>query len=365
MRREGLINQSSTLAEISTTSASSTKQGKDIYDGVERIERSVQSACVVLPVLQRQREASSLNLHGLHDGVHSIHRDMKEHHTSFSGSFATLKTQFEQTSSATESAILARIDGLARQNLGLMKALEQHSESNETRAATLVSSDLSTDPNLLLLTSVQESDVRSIQLSLMQSPSFFRKTCDEFKDLELDDAAKNIAHRTFMSPSTIGKTRMGKVCTCRFRASSQRYSSSQNSNLRESSWTVSLRTANVCHHHDCPHSAWTESSWSLSFRLAYCNRLLASALQATVSFTNGAGGLSLSPTMSLTNLVSSDSPAFALIRDPILKGMPANDIEAAVNQRVQSLRQLFQDRKASPYDVDVHGNTLLHVGNPR
>ncbi|KAF6236198.1 hypothetical protein HO173_005827 [Letharia columbiana] len=254
---------------------------------------------------------------------------MKEHHTSFSGSFALLKTQFEQTSSATESAILAGIDSLAPQNLGLMKALEQHSESHQTRAATL------------------ESDVRSIQLSLMQSPSLFRKTRDEFKDLELNNAAKNIAHRTFMSPLTIRKTRMGKIYTCRFRASSQRYSSSQNSNLRESSWTVSLRTANVCHHHDCPHSAWTESSWSLSFRLAYCNRLLASALQATVSFTNGAGGMSLSPTMSLTNLVSSDSPAFALIRDPIPRGMSANDIEAVVNQRVQSLRQVFQDRKAS------------------
>lgn len=75
--------------------------------------------------------------------------------------------------------------------------------------------------------------------------------------------------------------------------------------------------------------------------------------------------MSLSPTVRLRCLVASDSPAFELIGRRFPYRMTANNIEAVVSQRVQSLRQMFQDRTASPYDVDIDGNTLLHVGSPR
>ena len=362
MLREGLIDQSSTLAVFSANSASGVKQGKDIQDGIERIERSIQNTNSVLPVFQRQGELSSLNLHALRDDVQSIHDDMKENHASFSGSFATLKTQFEKTTSSTESAILTRMDGLARQNLALMCAVEQLSEASQIRGATLVSSDVSWDSNFLLLMLVQESDVKSIQLSLVQKPSLLRDTCDEFKNREIHDIATSITNKTVTCPSRVRPTRTGTVCSCKFRTDSQKYSRSQYGNSRATSWTFSLNSANIDHRHDCPHSSWAESSWRLNFRLAYCSRLLARAVQTSISFTKGSGGMSLSPTMKLRCLVAHDSPGFALIREPLPWEMSVNDIETVVSQRVQNLRQMFQDRKASPYDVDLAGNTLIHVG---
>lgn len=305
-----------------------------------------------------------MDLHAMREDLQSINRDIENHHTSFANSFASLKTQLEQTSSTTESAILTRLDNLARQHLTMKNAWEQFSESSHIRAAKLVSSNVFRDPDLLILTGVQESDVKSIQFGLVQRPTLFRTICDGIKSREISDMAGRMAYRTVRTPSRVGIRRTGMVCTCASRTRSQQHSSSRSSYSRKTSWTVSMHSANTDHHHDCPHSAWVESSWSLNFRLAYYSRLLARAVQASVSFTKGAGGLSLSPTMRLRSLVPSESPAFALIGERFPWEMSANDIETVVNQRVQSLRQIFQDRKASPYDVDVYGNTLLHVGDP-
>ncbi|CAD6569753.1 MAG: hypothetical protein ASARMPRED_003132 [Alectoria sarmentosa] len=208
LQMEGLINQSSTLAIISTNTESVANQGKDIRDGLERVEHSVQSTQSVLPVLQQQGEMSSQNLHAVRDVLESIQRDMEEHNASSSGSFATLKTQLQQNSSTAESAILAGVDGLARQNLALMNAFE----SSQTRAVILVSFDVSRDPNPLpLLTGLQENDVKSIQLSLVQKPSLFKKTYAEFKSRELKDMERSAAYGTVTNPSRTRKARTGMI----------------------------------------------------------------------------------------------------------------------------------------------------------
>lgn len=102
----------------------------------------------------------------------------------------------------------------------------------------------------------------------------------------------------------------------------------------------------------------------MALRLAHCSKLLARALEASVSFTRGAGGIALSPTLQLRCLVPYDSPAFELIRAHDLHNMTFGDMKIVADQRVQILRQMFQDRKASPYDVDINGDNLLHVSDP-
>ena len=94
----------------------------------------------------------------------------------------------------------------------------------------------------------------------------------------------------------------------------------------------------------------------MRFRLAYCSRLLAGALQASLACTVGAGGASFTPSLDFRNVVAHDSPGFALI-NKIEYGDHARRIE----KYIHDLRQLFQERRASPYDVDVDSNTLLHV----
>ena len=102
----------------------------------------------------------------------------------------------------------------------------------------------------------------------------------------------------------------------------------------------------------------------MRFRLAFCSKFLARAVQASVSLTTGAGGTALSQNLRLKCLVPYDSPAFALIKQPFPNDMTFDDLKIVASQRVQILRQMFQDGKASPYDVDIDGDTLLHVSDP-
>ena len=102
--------------------------------------------------------------------------------------------------------------------------------------------------------------------------------------------------------------------------------------------------------------------------LACCSNFLARAVEASFSLTRGAGGTALSPNLQLRCLVAYDSRAFALIREDFPGDVPGDmtldDMKIVASQRVQILRQMFQDGKASPYDVDIDGNTLLHVSDP-
>ena len=176
--------------------------------------------------------------------------------------------------------------------------------------------------------------------------------------------ATNLAHKRIRIPSNARLRTTSVGCTCPTSTGSQQFSKSHASNSRATSWDFSIHSANLHHDRHCLHYAWDETSWSMRLRLAYCSKLLARAVEASLSLTRGAGGIALSPTLQLRCLVPFDSPAFTLVRDPFPRGMTFDDKEIVANQRLQILRQMFQDGKASPYDVDVNGNTLLHVSDP-
>ena len=168
----------------------------------------------------------------------------------------------------------------------------------------------------------------------------------------------------FPSDPHMGRTWAG--CACRYRSKSQQYSKSQASNSRTTSWNISIHLANRNHDRDCPHSACVETSWSMRLSLAFCSKFLTRAVEASLSLTRGAGGTALSPKLQSRCLVSDDSPAFVLASEAfhIPRNVSFEYMKMVVSQRVQILRQMFQDGKASPYDVDIHGNTLLQVSNP-
>ena len=122
--------------------------------------------------------------------------------------------------------------------------------------------------------------------------------------------------------------------------------------LGKSLWAISLTSESKSPRDDnCLHSAWQASSWAVHFRLAYCGRLLAGVLQASFACTTGAGGASFTPSLNFRNIVAHhDSPAFALV-----SRVGYEDFDAEI------VRKIFQNRQASPYDIDVNGNNLLHV----
>ena len=173
-----------------------------------------------------------------------------------------------------------------------------------------------------------------------------------------------LVHRTTKVPSDPQTRRTWAGCACRYSSRSQQYSKWQASNSKTTSWNFSIHSANRNHDRDCPHSACVETSWSMRLSLACCSKFLARAVEASLSLTRGAGGTALSPNLQLRCLVPYDSPAFALMGEQYPESMTFDDIKIVASQRVQRLRNMFQDGKASPYDVDIGGNTLLHVSDP-
>lgn len=105
----------------------------------------------------------------------------------------------------------------------------------------------------------------------------------------------------------------------------------------------------------------------LGFNLSYCSTLLAATVKASISMTCGAGGFAISPTLSFCPVTPSNAENFALFEVKTLYPyrpfsiFTEDELQAFFDMRVQRLQRLYSERKASPYDVDQDGNTILHV----
>lgn len=83
--------------------------------------------------------------------------------------------------------------------------------------------------------------------------------------------------------------------------------------------------------------------------------------------TRGAGGFAISPTLSFCPVMPYNAENFALFEVKALvlnrgfSEITEDEWQAFFDTRVQRLQRLYSERKASPYDVDQDGNTVLHV----
>lgn len=109
------------------------------------------------------------------------------------------------------------------------------------------------------------------------------------------------------------------------------------------------------HRKSCP---WASSS--RSFQIARECRLswyfLTKAIRLGFSMTCGAGGFSFAPNLSIIPVATSDNPAFKIIRETVTCHV------ASRQALMLRLRQLFVDGRASPFDIDEGGGSLIHVG---
>lgn len=203
----------------------------------------------------------------------------------------------------------------------------------------------------------QESRVKDIQRKLVQWPQGFRDTYDTLKAVEHDQSAlekkDGKVHPRYRSSKR-------KEIECKRERWTRSHGIAQHGRFGKSLWAISLTSKSNNHLDDnCLHSAWQESSWVVHFRLAYCGRLLAGALQASFACTTGAGGASFTPSLNLRNVVAQDSPAFVIVSKTEFE-----DPDRRFESQIHDLRKLFEERRASPYDIDANGNTLVHVSKP-
>lgn len=118
----------------------------------------------------------------------------------------------------------------------------------------------------------------------------------------------------------------------------------------------------VVHSKSCPF--WNPRIEEQSTELAaeYINLTFGTAIKLAMKATRGAGGLSVSPLLTLRGLERNDSPVFALFSWDAVHPH-REDIGMYMDYASARTLQLFRDGRASPYDVDEHGRTILHVGN--
>lgn len=122
------------------------------------------------------------------------------------------------------------------------------------------------------------------------------------------------------------------------------------------------------HSIDCPLYIGTEATTTAGLKLAYYSRLLANTVGATLSITSGAGGFSINPCLRFRARVSSNSPAFRLLDQYVLRGRleststsQTNEICEVFESTLRQMYDLFKDKAASPTDLNEYGQTLIMV----
>jgi hypothetical protein len=106
-------------------------------------------------------------------------------------------------------------------------------------------------------------------------------------------------------------------------------------------------------------------------RFTYLGYILSTTISATISIATGAGGLSISPSLSISRVVPNDSCAFAQVSwerfGKFVAGYPRESVakrhQLLENTREQLLR-MFSERQASPKDLNEWGQSLFHVNDP-
>jgi hypothetical protein len=97
----------------------------------------------------------------------------------------------------------------------------------------------------------------------------------------------------------------------------------------------------------------------------YIRSVFGKTLKLAMNITRGAGGLSISPLLSVRGFIRDNSPIFALFElfflDPDYQRMYGSNLTKYLDYASTRMLQLFNEGCGSPYDVDMDGNTILHV----
>lgn len=123
-------------------------------------------------------------------------------------------------------------------------------------------------------------------------------------------------------------------------------------------------TASTNHHITCPYYLNTVHSTRIGVGTRFISTLLSRVVEGTISGTFGDGGISITPSLSLRFVYHPDSPAFQLLDQLPTYGQNKTAMKMSPEDLRAEMHSLLQTRRASPYDVDQDGRTLLHVSFP-
>lgn len=193
-----------------------------------------------------------------------------------------------------------------------------------------------------------------------------QSVCKEHDRLEHHSAPGN-ERREIRLQSSDSRRKRRQTCTCKLK-----HNNTYTEMRPNSTWKVVFERVCINHHRTCPLFASPASTTTAKIRIKNCGDLLAGAIEASVSIIRGAGGSAISPVLQCARVVSQNNPAFALVSLKYnfpafylsLNGRKIRSIrewQSHLKINIQQLARMFCDGRASPYDVDLNGNTLLHV----
>ena len=214
----------------------------------------------------------------------------------------------------------------------------------------------------------QERNIRNIQLNAISRPSLLQSAAQE------NDWLAGYVSQSSEPNSGIGQAklpthrRIRKRCNC-----NDRYADFHGDTFSSSLWgqafghqgfiRSSVNTTG-CHHQECPMYPSSLTVTTARFSIGLCGALLNRAIEASISIIHGAGGSSISPRLHCSRFVSDDCKAIKLVEfddNDIPHMTTLGDWEGFLNARTREIDRLFRLGKATPYDVDWRGYTLLHV----
>ena len=109
------------------------------------------------------------------------------------------------------------------------------------------------------------------------------------------------------------------------------------------------------HRKTCPLSSF-QSGFQISVRYMFPQWLLFKAVDISFSALYGAGGFSLAPYLGIIRVATNNNVA-----KKVLNRFTFVHDAGRLDQLILELRQVFLDGRASPFDIDEQGQSLIHV----
>ena len=206
---------------------------------------------------------------------------------------------------------------------------------------------------------------RSFQARLIGKPSLMLTACEDIDYSENVPQSSSMAECRAYDPSSSRRFFRRRVCFCPPSAYSLEFGRSHQSQPHGPIWGAKFNSSAVIHQKSCALFKYAERGKSWNLRVVYCGRIVARALRLSIDLTWGAGGYSISPSLSCNRVVSSQSAIFRLVEDNggILDETTAAECSERIDSLMRSIGRLYQDRKASVHDIDEDGDNILHVSH--
>lgn len=137
----------------------------------------------------------------------------------------------------------------------------------------------------------------------------------------------------------------------------------------QKSWTKAVLGATFesqtihAHRRGCPLFREEDEIIKMSLDISLISRLVNIAAGLSLSLQYGAGGMSVSPSLTLRGMKQRNSPVFALLKTlkPPKRILSASETILRMNEILPRITLLVQNGQASSHDVDENGQTVFDV----